>query len=175
LFSYFHLIFTLFSPYHTSLAQNTIACGSAIEGQITTNAEVHKYLIKLSKGDNLIVNTKVPSGYSDLAFYQSIFALNGFVIDSLGSRQTSYSFMSDPVTESGTYTIRVDGSTNTGGKYTISIGCTLPDKTVIKPGDAPPQNLTTSPIEVATTDPSSIPVSCSGSPTMMYPINRTVK
>jgi hypothetical protein len=140
----------------------TAECGGIIEGEFSTNAEEHNYTIQLSAGDTLDLSIEPLGGQLSTILFVSGPTNLGVVI-SMGStndpaRYQYPELMAAPavntgqLSASGIYTIRITNfvfrfyrfaqdsyqdflEAGGVGVYTLYVGCTLRDGTVIAPGD----------------------------------------
>jgi hypothetical protein len=120
-------------------AQNTIQCGSIVEGEFSEDRQAHEYTLALAPGDVLRVSGDRVGEY--LRYDLDVTSpLGRHVI----GRDYDQDFSGRPsgetsaLSERGIYTVQLvsDGT----GLYTIYVGCTLRDGTVIEPGDTPPNS-----------------------------------
>jgi len=118
-----------------------IVCGSIIESGFTVDDEVDRYYIYLEEDTELRVRAEVDTqNLATLAIEVGITAPSGYEIDEVnpygGNALTEA--QTPILTESGTYRVPILAYTTIGGDYTFYVGCTLPDGSVVSPGDAPP-------------------------------------
>ncbi|GAB1420839.1 hypothetical protein MASR2M15_09630 [Anaerolineales bacterium] len=137
-------------------------CGSIIDNEFSSYAEIHRYYIQLAAGDRVKLLAETTGGsYSDLVVDVGIEAPNGYVINGLVDFESRSGINSSENTDSlpmsGIYILNVIGFTRSGGPYTLYVGCILANGTVINPGDAPPVDLA-SPAEVLPSESASQPV-----------------
>jgi len=140
-----NLIFCL-STLESVYAQEpstSIQCGTIVEAELTTNNNTHNYSVRLAPGDKLDIQVEAIGDRLSPVFY--IFEPNGDRIrpfhpyeynGSLSAFGSQSREASVTVSASGDYTIQMLGGSGTIGAYTMYIGCTLRDGTVIAPGDA---------------------------------------
>ncbi len=149
------------------VAQNAVAqsatrleCGAIIESEFTDNLETDEYVIALSPGDTLTISGR-PLG-DLLHFSIGLYGPTGIHI--VRSRHQTYgagyvvpdpSIISGVISARGDYIIKagnselrengtlVSGSSRWGGVgiYTLFVGCTLRDGTIIEPGQRAPETL----------------------------------
>ncbi|MEO1668154.1 MAG: hypothetical protein AAFU54_26210 [Chloroflexota bacterium] len=135
-----------------TLTQET-TCGDIIEGQLTENFEIQDYRISLSAGDSLFVEaTTLGNQVAILILDPANNLRNGDATGPEDGRELSQNpqVRVAQIFGDGDYTIRIGNShfSNTGafhtnarggvGVYTLFIGCTLRDGTVINPGPVDP-------------------------------------
>lgn len=114
-----------------------VQCGEEIEAEISQNEKYagHAYLIAVRPGDTLDITVK-PIGSSfdpDLIFNDG-----GNYVYARNSVKGATEQITGLVVSSSNPSLEIDtGIWNTVGGYTLSIGCTLRDGTVINPGDTP--------------------------------------
>ncbi len=132
-------------------AQNAtrVECGAEIESVFSSDLQVHTYQINVEVGTALVIYVEsAAGGYQNLLVDIALSTPTGYVIAewSLGDSYP-YSAVSgayyrnyvgptktvrtDPLSETGNYTIRVIGYTDTGSPYHIYVSCIQPDNTVI--------------------------------------------
>ncbi len=120
----------------------TVVCGNIIQNNFTHGNERHAYFIKMAAHDSFTISAEVKPGYQDLKLNFGVLAPNNFAIRELDTYfqrgNTTVKLEIVDLSDSGVYLITFIGFTNTGGPYTLYIGCTLSDGTVIPPSDAPP-------------------------------------
>lgn len=131
-------------------AQERVQCGSIVEAEFTLERRRHSYALDLAPGDlfdiaidplgdtlSISLEIKGPDGRNFLTRYND----SGFAGRTLE--------LTSPVLSGrGTYRIEPYGRSSSNiGIYTLYIGCTLRNGTIIRPGDASPSN--TSEAEVA--------------------------
>jgi hypothetical protein len=132
----------------TPTVSTSVKCGDAIEGEFTQPVEVHEYIVSMSAGDKLKVVVAPIGDYLSTAILIYEPAGN-FIVGDFKPKQT-------PVTETGTLSARGDYKvyilnyeslygnnpsmlarvTGRAGTYTVLIGCTLRDGTVIEAGSS---------------------------------------
>jgi hypothetical protein len=136
-----------------------VECGMILEDELTENLQVKQYVIEMAPGDELLIRG-APIGDS-FKFVTAVHGPTGILINVSSDESGRDGWVSaNPTADTGVlsargnYTIRVgnswyrsDGSLDNRnsfwggvGIYTLFIGCTLRDGTVIEPGDAPPTN-----------------------------------
>jgi len=119
----------------------SIVCGSIIESGFSVNDEVDRYYIFLEENTELRVSAEVESrNLATLEIDVGITTPSGYEIDTLNrfDGEALAEAQTPILTESGTYRVPVRAFTTIGGNYTLYVGCTLPDGSVVSPGDAPP-------------------------------------
>ena len=133
----------------------SVGCGVILENEFTENGQIHEYIIELSAGSRLTTTGAVIG--DTLTFSIGIFAPNGDFI--VANDDEDFELNPTPialtgiVSANGSYLIRAvnRGMSNNGfvtgnnsgiGVYSLLIGCTLRDGTVIEPGDSMPDNTT---------------------------------
>jgi hypothetical protein len=157
-------VFVLFSMVHISTVEaqvRGIQCGDITESEFTDTGQVHEYSITLEPGASFRV-TVVPVGQTmkvDLAILDIAgnplidFSVSDISFGDVTSDQTPLLSSRGPylillsnngMRANGSFT----GSNNGVGLYTLRIGCTLADGTVIEPGDTiePSPNPTQAPL-----------------------------
>ncbi len=153
-------------------APTRVECGTVIDGQFTDNMQFQDYSIDMNPGDKLQVSGS-PLG-DNLSFSIALFDPTGVRINisDNGGLSKSPSFESGILSAPGTYVISpanaqytvvntLDYRTfynSTGrwggiGVYTLYIGCTLSDGTVITPGEKTPEQAQISLTAAPTMDP----------------------
>lgn len=120
-------------------AQSNVQCGSIVEGEFTEGSKRQDYFINLAPGDKLKVDGTSVGDY--LTFYITVIGPSKRTIRDSGNYYNNPSLETGTLSAPGTYTI--DVHTGGIGIYTLYIGCTLRDGTVIEPGDVPPTSTTT--------------------------------
>lgn len=123
-------------------AQTNVQCGSIIDGEFAQERDEHIYAINLAPGDRLNVSGETVGDY--LKFAMSIDAPTTGRIADTGSLNLVYrnhgyardtpTIQTGELSERGVYSITLYPIGP--GLYTLFVGCTLRDGTVIKPGDA---------------------------------------
>lgn len=164
------MVFLLLTVMPT-LAQTAapVACGNIIEGEFLQDAQRQDYAIDLSGGDSIRVSI-IPLGPTLETTIQFRGPTGQEVDRSHVARAVDLMPSIEPpvLAASGTYTIMVgnsqiesDGDLSTQpwdlggvGIYTLYIGCTLRDGTVIEPGDV---------VEVPATETAPVVPTCTGS------------
>jgi len=140
----------------------TVQCGDIVsDGSFTADGQLFQFLIELQAEDQLRV-----IGNGTIAFSLGLFSPQSEMILEPSFNQgfspaRNPSLSSQLLSVSGIYTIAVSnvtvfsdhrGSSGTGnGTYSLAIGCTLNDGTIINPGDTPPDR--TPPVEQEVTIP----------------------
>jgi hypothetical protein len=120
----------------SATAQPVIQCGSTLEGEFAAGDLEHVYNIELSPGDILRISSSRVGDY--LLYDIDVTSPSGDYIIRYDSAFTgTHAYESGSLSERGTYRIVVvsDGGF---GQYSLYIGCTLGDGTVINPGDTFP-------------------------------------
>ncbi|MBI5668034.1 MAG: PPC domain-containing protein [Chloroflexi bacterium] len=137
--SFFVLVLMLLSSMGIVVAQiapTSVQCGQIIEGEFlrADNEGAQEYTLSLAPGDRITVSGDTVGAY--LKYAIRVFAPTTGVVasDDYVHRDEPHA-ESNVLSERGTYTIRV--WSNGPGLYTLYIGCTLRDGTVIAPGDVP--------------------------------------
>ncbi len=132
-------------------------CGQIVEGEfLQRQAEGNQeYSINLAPGDTLTVSGDTVGDY--LKFGIRVIAPTtgdvGYTYNApWGDTQDAPSMETEILSERGRYTIRLNP--NGPGLYTLYIGCTLRDGTVIAPGDAIPETQPSTPTTVTSELPS---------------------
>ncbi|MEO8611125.1 MAG: PPC domain-containing protein [Chloroflexota bacterium] len=160
-------VFLLSALIFLTSAANTLAqqaapvqCGSIIESElINDGANPQDYTIQLAPGDTLDIRLEPVGGTLDLEFFVLSPVGENIELSSLdgkysnpsnyGNRPFDYAHDgqveegSTPILSArGSYTIRVRGYVSQDiGLYTLYVGCTLRDGTIILPGDVAPTAL----------------------------------
>ncbi len=152
------LVAVIFSPclflsVSAQTAPTPIQCGQILEGEFLGggNEGIQEYAITLAPGNKLRVSGDTVGAY--LQFWINIYApTTGHVATS--DAYGIYRQHEEPVAETeelsegGIYTVKV--GPNGPGLYSLYIGCTLRDGTVIAPGDVLPASHPTEPATVTT-------------------------
>jgi hypothetical protein len=127
------IICLAFSLIH---AQTELQCGSIIEGEFSGPDDIQNYTLTLAPGDILRADADPVGAYLDTVI--EIFApTTGRVLRSDSSIWgVTESARTNELSERGLYTIALSSYGDSIGLYTLFIGCTLRDGTVINPGDA---------------------------------------
>lgn len=123
-----------------------VQCGSTATGIVIEHGEgnmAQVYLIELSPGDTLTASASVRGDFPELRLNIGVFSpteqnLNGFADWHIGEYYEHPTKMIEvgPLRENGVYEVIVlAGDT---GAYTLEVGCTLADGTVIEPGSVAP-------------------------------------
>lgn len=162
-----------------TLAQTAapVACGNIVEGDFTLDTQRHDYSIELKGGDSIRVSI-IPLGPTLETTIQFRGPTGQEVDRSHVARAVELMPSIEPpvLAASGTYTIMVgnsqieaDGDLSTQpwdlggvGIYTLYIGCTLRDGTVIEPGDV----VEATPTETAPVSPTCTGLCFAGVPAM---------
>lgn len=128
-----------------------VICGTIIEGEVTQTEYYQPFGISLSPGDTLNLRA-VPIGNAfrvQATIYDPAQNLVGNNWNSKANTPISLAFTSSA---SGVHEIQIHGPYfENYGAFTLYIGCTLRDGTVINPGDTPPDALPPEP--TLTNDP----------------------
>lgn len=125
---------------------NAAECGSIIENNFGERDRFHRYYLPLTFADSVTITAESTQSYNDLRIELGFYSPSGFEIEeifSLDANEVS-TVDADNLSETGIYVLGVQAYTSVGGNYTVSIGCTLADGTVINPGEAPPESATSS-------------------------------
>jgi len=124
-------------------------CGSIVEGNFSSSYEAHGYQIDLNAGDSISTNV-VPFGQgleTRISFFNPADQRIAYTDASLADRistEVAPKLETSSLAANGQYTIYITNyNTNYGnvrgsggiGVYTLYIGCTLRDGTIIEPGD----------------------------------------
>lgn len=149
----------------TSAQATTVQCGDIVEGEFRKSESSVQFTITLAPGDVLEVSARRFGDY--LLFYDwysnvhtGILAPSGSVVTRLRGDSSSYSsftMKTGVLGERGEYTIKLTNMQATGS-FTLEIGCTLRDGTVIKPGDVSPTDDSASANETRPTPEPAFPV-----------------
>jgi hypothetical protein len=148
-------------PFSMVTAQTEIQCGSKIDGEFIQGGVdgSHNYTIPLAPGDKLKISGETIGDY--LEFGITLDAPTTGRVTRTGPGLARFHY-GDPVIETGilsergNYKIYIES--NGPGLYTLLIGCTLRDGTVINPGDTMPDPPPTSAsITVPSVSTSSMP------------------
>jgi hypothetical protein len=130
------------SGHHTVQAA---ACGSIVDNEFLPNEAYHNYYFNLNTGDQTSITAKSSAGaYQNLKLDVALVAPNYNVIQDFEFHNywewddTTREVVTAPLPVGGTYHLVLKGATETGSRYTLSIGCTLADGTVVAPGDVMP-------------------------------------
>jgi hypothetical protein len=126
-----------------------VTCGSDINNEFNRDNQYHIYFLYLESGDSVNISAISTAGnYQTLVLDLGLRTPTGHIIDEIytgcdyydwcdGLLGSTSSIETEPVSESGVYRILVHGFTSTSSPYNFTVGCTLRDGTVIRPGDAP--------------------------------------
>ncbi len=126
----------IFSVVHAQRGTPT-QCGTKLEGELTTNTEIQNYTISLAPGDTLHLKA-IPLGDSFSTDYR-LFDPTNKQVDYGAFRNFDTQSRNYKVSATGNYIISIKAYNNGPlGAYTLYVGCTLRDGTVINPGDAAP-------------------------------------
>jgi hypothetical protein len=142
-------------PNLTGNAQNETTCGTILEGAFIRDIEDHDYRIQLYAGDNVVVSAEALGDFLKMriVLYRPATRITPAEIilhspDKWMQAENKPVLDSGIVSETGVYVVQVSnyfGTTWAGdpnpqgrGAYTLYIGCTLRDGTIIEPGDAEP-------------------------------------
>lgn len=129
------LLFLIMSTYISHAQGTTVECGSIIEAEFTPGNTTHNYIISLVPGDVLTIRTEAVGDLLNVNIGVRD-PQNHSVGSSLNYGPTEN--LTTPVLSArGNYTIQPFSLNNHAGIYTLYIGCTLRDGTVIEPGDIP--------------------------------------
>jgi len=121
---------------YTTNAQAPIElkCGESMESVFTSNLQIHKYTVNATNDISLILIAKVNvSNYEKLTIDMGLWAPNGHQIDSLWDcdRDISKTITAYELSVNGEYNISIQGFTDTGGSYVITVNCLHKDGTVL--------------------------------------------
>lgn len=123
------------------VAQTEVQCGSIVEGEFTEKDQdgAQNYQISLTPGDRLRVSGESVGDYLQFRIFINA-PTTGLMGESQAARggwkHNKPSANTSTLSERGNYRIYVDS--NGPGLYTLYIGCTLRDGTIINPGDILP-------------------------------------
>jgi hypothetical protein len=111
-----------------SATATKLECGASVEGEFTKSDEKQAYMVAMNPGDKLNVSVVPVGDYLEVRFvvYDP---LNGIVLQGDNARPGETGALS----ARGDYTIKVYPG-QSAGIYTLFVGCTLRDGTVIEPG-----------------------------------------
>lgn len=114
-----------------------IVCGAILEGEFTDSFQ-HTYTILLPAGTTLSVDVIDNDPQNDVRFFVFDYAgdlmLTPDGVLEGGQFNGAYSVAQElPYTD--TFVIQVFDENDTSGRYTVGVGCVLPDGTEINPGD----------------------------------------
>jgi len=137
--------------YDVEAQQLTLECGDRFESELTTAQPDQDYQMLINAGTTINL-AATPIG--------NTFNVDLFLNDASGSRiaaatvggQGQSEEIIDLIVSSTNPVLIVDGRSSSIGAYTLTLGCTLRDGTVIEPGDEAPQitsNPNTSPAQPA--------------------------
>lgn len=121
------------------VAQTEVQCGTIVEGEFTEKDQdgAQNYQISLTPGDRLRVSGESVGDYLQFRIFINA-PTSGLMGESHAARggwkHNKPSANTSALSERGNYIIYIDS--NGPGLYTLYIGCTLRDGTVINPGDA---------------------------------------
>jgi len=170
------LIFTSLTQVHAQSTATPIKCGDVIEGEFTTNEELHNYSIDLSPGDTISIKGDQIGDELEYAFV--LVSPTGLeVVDRRKMRSPSAE--SNILSARGTYLLRVanrivsgDGQlwyeTGGTGVYSLAISCKLKNGKFIGPSGATESTTdetapNTTPV-ITGTQPLTVPFSGNGFP-----------
>jgi len=145
------LVFTFLQVQIAAVeAQNSIPvdCGSDVESVFTGDAQVHTYRVNnIEVGTELVLFAESLAGnYQNLRVDIELSAPSGTIISGWLHEYTtewSYSYFrtedlldqhrvrTDNLSESGTYSVRIIGFTETGSPYRLYVSCVLPSGNVV--------------------------------------------
>jgi hypothetical protein len=127
------LLILVIQGFALVLAQGTavateLECGASVEGEFTQSGEKQAYTVAMNPGDKLNVSVTPVGDYLEVRFvvYDP---LNSVVLQGDNARSGETRVLS----ARGDYTIQVFPG-RSAGVYTLFVGCTLRDGTVIEPG-----------------------------------------
>jgi hypothetical protein len=141
------LLGILLSVLGIAYAQQTVVCGEITEAEFTESNQDLDFRIELSPGMKVFIRATRFGDY--LVFYESrsagediaILAPSGAWVAqenfNVAIESPIVEMASNVLGEKGNYTIRL-GNAQATGAFTLEVGCTLRDGTVINPGDTQP-------------------------------------
>ncbi len=152
--SFFMIAIVLFGLLDITSVQNTqaqatapsIDCGAKIQNELTVNGGSGLQLYTLSATAGTTINVSAEPIGNSLSIVLHIYdAANNDVQQVSDYTGGHVEQLSDYVISSSKTKLGIEGYESVGA-YTLSVGCTLPDGTVIKPGDKPVNAPTAAPV-----------------------------
>jgi hypothetical protein len=165
------LLVLLFASGHArsliANAQTKVQCGTIIKNEFAQSGQEHRYVISMNAGDKITVSVS-PLGDTLLLYLRFFDPAENRLFRMLApSKNPTYA--SGVLAARGNYVISLTNGRAGVGVYTLSIGCTQSDGTIIEAGAASNASSSTS-APKATPAPTSPPTSTSSQQAASTPI-----